>query len=428
MLATATGVAAALAATLILLAPGDAPVGPGTSGGQPAGDPELTGWAALPADTFVPGSEESGRFTGNAAAPFPGQPVQGFSAIHALRGGDYLVMSDNGFGAKANSQDFLLRVHRIRPDLAAGTIAVRGGFGLSDPWRRIAWDTWRDGGCVRAEATGELPSGYACPEPDRLLTGWDFDLESMQVAPDGTVWFGEEFGPFLLHTDARGRLLEAPIPTPGVRSPSSPVLPPGARPNLGGSKGFEGMAISPDGSRLYPMLEGPTAEDQAAGLAADLRVYEVVVGRRGRPTYFTGEFERYRMESPTHAIGDLVAVNRHQLLVIERDNESGDAAVFKRVYLVDRRDRDDDGYVDKALLVDLMDLLNPHRLGGQGDPFTFPYVTIEDVDVVGRETIVVLNDNNYPGAGGRGAGVKDVTEFLEIDLGRPLPVDPRLLP
>lgn len=59
-----------------------------------------------------------------------------------------------------------------------------------------------------------LPAGYTCPTPDRVLTGWDFDPESMQVAPDGTIWFGEEFGPYLLHTDARGRLLEAPIPTP----------------------------------------------------------------------------------------------------------------------------------------------------------------------------------------------------------------------
>lgn len=94
---------------------------------NPLPDPErarLTGFASLPADTFVPGSEKCGYFTTNAGVPFPGQPVQGFSGIHALAGGDYLVMSDNGSGAKANSQDFQLRVHRIRPDLSTGTVAV----------------------------------------------------------------------------------------------------------------------------------------------------------------------------------------------------------------------------------------------------------------------------------------------------------------
>jgi len=63
----------------------------------------------------------------------------------------------------------------------------------------------------------------------RVLTGADFDIESFQKAPDGTFWFGDEFGPFLLHTDARGVLLETPIPLPNfdkpgqeIRSPQNP--------------------------------------------------------------------------------------------------------------------------------------------------------------------------------------------------------------
>ena len=387
--------------------------------------PVLAGWAALAPDTFVPGSERSGFFTGNAAAPFPGQPVQGFSAVHRLPGGDYLAMSDNGFGTKANSPDYLLRVHRIRPDTSRGTIRVTGGFGLSDPFHRVAATTWRDGGCQATETTSGLPEGYACPPRDRRLTGWDFDVESMQVARDGTLWFGEELGPYLLHTDARGRLLEAPIPTPGVKSPSNPTLLPGEQPTLASSKGYEGMAISPDGRSLDAMLEGPVAGDPAT----DLRVYDVHLARHGdrRPTRFTGRWDVYRLESPSHAIGDHVAVNGHQFLTIERDGGSGPTAVFKRIYLVDDRDRDGDGVLDKTLLVDLMDLDNPDRVGGFPTTFTFPYVTIEDVDLVDADTIAVLNDNNYPATGGRGADVRDVNEYLEIDLPQPLRVDRRLL-
>ena len=43
----------------------------------------------------------------------------------------------------------------------------------------------------------------------RVLTGADFDVESLQRDPqDGTSWFGVEFGPFLLHTNVTGRVLD----------------------------------------------------------------------------------------------------------------------------------------------------------------------------------------------------------------------------
>lgn len=391
---------------------------------RPVQHSELVARSVLPAATYRPGSDPSGYFTGTTspiAAPFPGQPVQGFSGVHRNHDGTYLVMSDNGFGNKANSPDFELRVHRIAPDFATGqTRVVEGGFGLTDPDERIPWAIWRDGGC---EAAATLPAGYACPEPDRVLTGWDFDLEAMQVAPDGTFWFGDEFGPFLLHTDKRGRVLEAPIATPGVVSPSNPTLEPGRVANLANSKGYEGMALSPDGRTLYPMLEGTVNEDRDAGLVADLRIYEVAVGRNGRRTKFTGDFRRYRMEHPGNAIGDLIAVNDHELLVIERDNGAGATARFKAVFLVDLRDRDDDGYADKELLVNLMAVPDPRNLGGFGAFFTFPFVTIEDVEIVDRNTIAVLNDNNFPATGGRSTTAPDENELVLVRLDRTLDLD-----
>lgn len=413
----------------------------GTTSSSP--DPDkamLLRWSVLPTATYVPGSEPSGAFTtGNAAipAPYAGQPVQGFSATHRLADGTSLVMSDNGYGSKANSGDFLLSVHRIRPNAvqlptAVGARPVKGDrtaylgtpIRLSDPFNRIPWPTWRDGACAAAAASN--PAGYTCPSPDRLLTGWDFDIESMQIAKDGTMWFGEEFGPFLLHTDSSGRLLSAPIPTPGVRSPSNPTLPPGQQPTLANSKGFEGMAIEPDLRTLHPMLEGVTTEDAAKGRTRDLRVY--TVRTTGTRASFAPGHSYYRLDDPANAIGDFIMVNDRQGLVLERDNGQGASAVTKRVYLVDLDRTSRDGVMHKQLLVDLMNLPNPLGLGGFGPTFTFPFVTIEDLEIIDGRTIAVMNDNNFPAVGGRSGTEPDQNEYLEIRLPRRLDVAQSLLP
>jgi hypothetical protein len=147
--------------------------------------PTLTGFASLPALTFVPGSEPSGTALSTApvngvAAPWDDQPVQGFSGV--LRNGDgtYDVLSDNGYGTKANSADFLLRIQHLGPVVRTGKVDALGGINLTDPDRKVAFPL------VRA---------------DRVLTGADFDVESIVRGRDGSLWIGDEFGPWLLHFD-----------------------------------------------------------------------------------------------------------------------------------------------------------------------------------------------------------------------------------
>ena len=93
----------------------------------------LQGFALLPADTFAPGPT-SGQFIAPSNGSIPPyvnqQPVQGVSSVLATRGGDFLVMSDNGFGAQPNSADYVLRVYQIAADFrtrhgGSGAIALR---------------------------------------------------------------------------------------------------------------------------------------------------------------------------------------------------------------------------------------------------------------------------------------------------------------
>ena len=80
------------------------------------------------------------------------------------------------------------------------------------------------------------------------------------------------------------------------------------------------------------------------------------------------------------------------------------------------------GFAHKTELVDLVDISDPHDLNGDGQTvFTFPYVTIESVLILDPSTLLVINDNNYPGTGGRDTN-SDHTEFLKIRLDQRLDV------
>lgn len=174
----------------------------------------LVGRAVLPAATFVDGPP-SGLYAG---VDFSAQPVQGFSCLVDNLDGSFWALSDNGYGSIENSADFRLRVYRIRPDLkttsgGTGSVSVESYVELHDPDHK-----------VKFALVNEFTT-------DRVLTGADFDVESMRVAPDGTLWVGDELGPFLLHFDAAGKLLDEPIALPDpddagreVRAPQNPFI------------------------------------------------------------------------------------------------------------------------------------------------------------------------------------------------------------
>jgi hypothetical protein len=376
----------------------------------------LERFASFPADTFAPGPT-SGQFITPANGRTPpfdeSQPVQGISSVLQAPNGDFLVMCDNGFGAKENSADYVLRVYRISPNFrtqkgGSGAIDIRSFFTLRDPYHRIAFPIVADGAFYYG---GAIPVDPAIRDR-RLLTGADFDIESFREAPDGTLWFGDEFGPFLIHTDRNGRVLEAPYSLPGVKSPQNPLLGTGT-PNLPASRGFEGMAITPDGKTLYPMLEGALTTDPDQ---RRLTINQFDLRKRR----YTGRQWFYHLEATGQSIGDFTAVSDERFLVIERDNFQGAAAAFKKIYVVDLDEVDDEGFLVKHEVADLLQIEDPHNIGGQGPLFRFPFQTIESVIPLSNTTLGVLDDNNYPFSNGRVAGQSDPNEFIVIRLDRPL--------
>ena len=187
------------------------------------------------------------------------------------------------------------------------------------------------------------------------------------------------------------------------------------------SRGYEGMAFSPDRSTLYPMLEGTVFGDPVGSL----RIYEFDVAT----SEFTDIIGLYPMDAPNHAIGDFTPINDDEFLVIERDGLQGEAAAFKKIFQVDLSEVDAEGFVEKTEVVDLLNIADPNDLNGDGETtFTFPFVTIEDVLVIDEDTILVANDNNYPFSIGRDFSGKaiDNNEIILVDLDQPLALDSRL--
>lgn len=403
-----------------------------------AASASLEGWALMPANTFADGPT-SGQFASGAGGnPLPllnKQPVQGFSAVLAgPTAGSYLFMPDNGFGAKENSGDALLRMYAVTPDFktatgGTGTVsaanfktgAAMAGFtsgsyiGLSDPNNLLSIKVQADYSRYYNSATNPLVD--ASIRSNRLLTGADLDIESVRKDKNGNLWFGDEFGPYLVKTNANGEVLRREIGMLGVASPQNPAVVNGTiSATLGRSNGFEGMAINTNGDRLYTLLEGTVTGDAAKTLR--INAFDV-----NAETY-TGQQWNYKLDAAGTNIGDMTAINDHEFLIIERNGATatGGGTPFKKIFKIDLNQLDASGNVSKTEVVNLMDIADPHDLNGDGSSaFTFPFTTIESVLILDAHTLLVANDNNYPGIGGRNLG-SDNTEFLKIHLDQALNV------
>ncbi|MFL9812597.1 esterase-like activity of phytase family protein [Stutzerimonas sp. VN223-3] len=398
----------------------------------------LVGWAMMPADTFSDGPTSGQLINGNPYGthrpPYEGrQPVQGFSAV--LPGADensFIVMTDNGFGAQENSADALLRLYSVRPDFrtaSGGSGKVSASDFLSAaPLARFIHPSRITLNDINQKLELPIQADFrfyyddgSKPRVDsaigfgRLLTGADLDIESVRRDKNCAMWFGDEFGPYLIKTDTSGTVTRSAISLPGVYAPQhADVMAGRATVNLAGSGGFEGMAINPRGDRLYTLLEKTVSGDPAG----TLRISEFAVDRER----YTGKVFFYTLQAVDHAIGDMTAIDDSRFLVIERNGATATQGTpFKKIYLIDTRDVGSGGAVSKTELVDLMQLADPDDLNGDGQRlFTFPYVTIESALLLDSHTLLVANDNNFPGGGGRESAA-DATEFLKIRLASPIP-------
>ncbi len=415
---------AALPARTFITAPKDAPASLQTSGKYTTADGHREDRLGAIAGSSYLSAKGAPKPTG-INLPFQGQPVQGFSGIKAMKDGSYWVLTDNGFGSRANSADAMLMFHHVKPDWKSGGVKRLQTVFLHDPDKKIPF-------LIVNEGTKQ-----------RYLTGADLDIESMQFIGEH-VWFGDELGPYLVKTDRRGKVLavfNTEVDGKLARSPdhfsvTTPATAGVFATPVRRSRGYEGMAASKDGQFLYPLLEGPLwNEAEKKWETKDGREYLRVLEFNVVKGEWTGRSWKYALELNGNNIGDFNMIDADTGLIIERDNGEGlehtacngparpdcqnVPARFKRIYKISLKDADADGFVRKIGYIDLLDIQDPKgvaRVGGKDGKFTFPFVTIEDVDVVDAEHIVVANDNNLPYSSGRQLGKNDDNEFILLHV------------
>ena len=173
-----------------------------------------------------------------------------------------------------------------------------------------------------------------------------FDPEGIRVSPRGTFYISDEYGPYILEFNRQGYLIRR-LALP----PKFAIANPSADPNaelLGNTagrqanRGMEGLAISPDGSTLFGIMQNALIQDHGLNPGTTDRLG--LNNRILKIDLTTGETHEYVyvLEAINRGQGvcEILAINDHEFLVVERDNRSNlqsppQAPTRKKIYKID---------------------------------------------------------------------------------------------
>jgi hypothetical protein len=190
-------------------------------------------------------------------------------------------------------------------------------------------------------ATGSLSFSF-----DSEFPALRFDPEGIRVGPNGTFYISDEYGPYVFEFNRLGHLLRR-IAVP----PKFLIANPSVDPNMEllgnasgrqANRGMEGLAISPDGTTLYGMMQNALIQDHGLnpgtvdrlGLNNRILKINLATGETHEYVYVLDAINRGQ------GVSEILAINDHEFLVIERDNRSNlqsppQAPTRKTIYKID---------------------------------------------------------------------------------------------
>ncbi len=315
--------------------------------------------------------------------------------------------------------NFSPAIVRLRLTAAGGAAAATISAILPLAGRSGRPVSGRPNGVGRDEPILDAASGEPVPVDHGGL-----DTEGLVVLPDGSFWASEEYRPSLVRISAAGRVLERHLPA-GVALPDADARViddlPAVYADRRDNRGFEGLAVSGDGTRLFLLLQSPLDHPQkgAAKETGNVRML-VIDAVCGSPL----AEHVYRLGNPTDphwatagaAPGDgklcaLTALGDGTLLVLEQADGG-----LARLYRVDPRAASDTlsrtlqaadepletigdlraagiEPLPKVLVADLAPLL-PRIRADIGHPADAP-VKLEGLAVLDERRVLLVNDNDF---------------------------------
>lgn len=212
----------------------------------------------------------------------------------------------------------------------------------------------------------------------------NYDLEGIAQAVDGSFWLVSEGNPsknlknILIQADATGNVLHEYLLPEAVQDKAE-------------SNGFEGVAVSSDGSTVYVAFQREWQDDPANQVR--IGVFDIAEK--------SWKFFYYPIEAVSTGwvgLSEITALEDGRLAVIERDNQQGPAAAIKRIYSFDpgsitpESEGEAFDVVEKTLANDLLDELNATN-GWTPDK-------VEGLAVIGNQAYVVTDNDGLDDAVG----------------------------
>lgn len=172
------------------------------------------------------------------------------------------------------------------------------------------------------------------------------DPEGIRVAPDGTFYISDEYGPYIFQFNRQGHLLRR-LEVPSKFAIANPDADPNEEllGNMAGrqaNRGMEGLAISPDGSTLFGIMQNALLQDHGLnppstdrlGLNNRILKVDLATGETHEYVYVLDAINRGQ------GVCEILAINDHEFLVVERDNRSNlqsppQAPTRKTIYKID---------------------------------------------------------------------------------------------
>lgn len=168
-----------------------------------------------------------------------------------------------------------------------------------------------------------------------------FDPEGIRVGHNGKVYISDEYGPYVYEFDRvtgkRTRVFTLPVDFDAdhLSAQGGDEI---ANNSYGrvANKGMEGLAITPDGSRLIGFEQSPLIQDGGDGGRAN-RIITIDI-ETGVTRQYVYDNQLTDPVTKSYNSSEILAINNHEFLVLERDGKGlgdGSKAVLKRLYLID---------------------------------------------------------------------------------------------